>query len=116
MSVRPLLERTEASWRIDRSALVIPPHMVVSGRAEQNVSLVGDDEWLLECAIARPAKGHESRIRFYRIADIDERELIREYLFLSLHYEPRDEVRWTCPAKVERHLLNVTRFVRTARG
>ncbi|MFT6569821.1 MAG: hypothetical protein ACJAWY_001530 [Sphingomonas echinoides] len=93
MSVRPLLERTEASWRIDRSALVIPPHMVVSGRAEQNVSLVGDDEWLLECAIARPAKGHESRIRFYRIADIDERELIREYLFLSLHYEPRDEVR-----------------------
>ena len=91
--MRPLLERSEASWRIDRSALVIPPHMVVSGRAEENVSRVGDDEWLLQCAIARPAKAHEAYIRFNRIEDQDERELIREYLFLSLNHGLRDNVR-----------------------
>lgn len=91
--MRPLLERADTSWRIDRSALVIPSRMVVSGCADQNVSRVGDDEWLLQCAMARPAKGHEARIRFNRIADIDERELIREYLFLSLHYESREDAR-----------------------
>jgi hypothetical protein len=52
------------------------------------ISLVGDDKWLLECAIARPTKAHEACICFGRIADADERELIREYLFLSLNYDP----------------------------
>ena len=91
--MRRVLERAEASWRIDRSALVIPPQMVVSGREQQNISLVGDDKWLLECAIARPTKAHEACICFGRIADADERELIREYLFLSLNYDSRDNVR-----------------------
>lgn len=91
--MRPLLERAEASWRIDRSARVIPSHMVLAGRAHLNVSLVGDDEWSLESAIAKPAKAHQARVRFGRIADADERELMREYLFLSLNHELRGNTR-----------------------
>lgn len=91
--MQPLLERTETSWRIDRSIPVIPSHLVITGRIQMNTSLVGDDEWLLECAIAKPGKSYQSRIRFASIDDIDERELIREVLFLSLNHELRDNAR-----------------------
>ncbi|MWC45046.1 DUF427 domain-containing protein [Sphingomonas carotinifaciens] len=30
--------------------------------------------------------------------------------------DPRPEAKWTCPAQMERHLLSVARFVRTAAG
>lgn len=91
--MQPLLERTETSWRIDRSVPVIPSHLVITGRIQMNTSLVGDDEWLLECAIAKPGKSYQNRIRFASIDDIDERELIREVLFLSLNHELRDNAR-----------------------
>ncbi len=110
--MRPVLERAEASWRIDRSALVIPPHMVVSGREQQNISLVGDDKWLLECAIARPTKAHEACICFGRIADADERELVREYLFLSLNYDSRDKVRGRLGVLKPGSLMQVGNIIR----
>lgn len=110
--MRRVLERAEASWRIDRSALVIPPQMVVSGREQQNISLVGDDKWLLECAIARPTKAHEACICFGRIADADERELIREYLFLSLNYDSRDNVRGRLGVLKPGSLMQVGNIIR----
>jgi hypothetical protein len=58
-----------------------------------NTSLVGDDEWQLECAIAKPGKLYQTRIRFSPIDDSNERELIREVLFLSLNHELRDNTR-----------------------
>ncbi len=88
------VERDEAAqWRIDRSTLAIPAHLVIKGREASNIPLVGDDEWLLECCMARPAKLHERRISFTSILDPNERELVREFLYLGMNHDHADTTR-----------------------
>ncbi|GLT02851.1 hypothetical protein GCM10007897_42760 [Sphingobium jiangsuense] len=79
------LAKVGAGWRLDRNLKVVPPHLVIPGREAENMSRVGDDEWNLGCCFARPAESCDQRIKFTLSTDPDERELIREYLFLALN-------------------------------
>lgn len=83
------------TWTIDRKLPVIPMKFVIPGRESSNLSRVGDDEWDLRCAVARVnIYEHFLTFNFLTIDDEEEREFIREYLYLCMNFDHLGSCLW----------------------